>query len=78
MKKTILSLLMISAVCASPAAANYFSNPQLGINLNIGSAPNPKPSDLRSAHEVSETSTVYAPPAQVAEAPPPPAPPPTT
>ena len=27
MKKAILSVLLLSAVCASPASANYFSNP---------------------------------------------------
>jgi len=71
MNKAIVSLLLLSAVCASPASANYFSNPALGINLNIGSAPNPTPSDLRALGEarVTESTTVYAP--MVAEAPPP-------
>ena len=45
--KGMLSLLLITtAVSATPAFANYFSNPQLGMNLNIGSAPNPKPADF--------------------------------
>ena len=47
MKKAILSVLLLSAVCASPASANYFSNPQVGVNLNVGSAPNPTPMQLR-------------------------------
>jgi len=44
MKTTLVSLLLISAaVCVTPASANYFSNVRTGVNLNIGSAPNPKP-----------------------------------
>ena len=46
MKKTLISLLLISTVCATPALANYFSNPRTGINLNVGSAPNPKPAPV--------------------------------
>jgi outer membrane protein OmpA-like peptidoglycan-associated protein len=80
MKKAILSVLLLSAVCASPASANYFSNPQVGVNLNVGSAPNPTPMQLRL---LGESNTVVAqnfvppppaPPAPVYEAPP--APPP--
>jgi outer membrane protein OmpA-like peptidoglycan-associated protein len=69
MKKAFLSLLLLSAVIATPASANWFSNPRLGVNLNVGSAPNPKPADLREISEVHETQTVVA-------AAPPPAPPP--
>jgi len=47
--KTMISLLLLSALAATPAAANWFSRPDLGINLNIGSAPNPTPNDLRLA-----------------------------
>jgi outer membrane protein OmpA-like peptidoglycan-associated protein len=74
MKKAIVSLLLLSAVCVSPASANYFSNPAVGVNLNVGSAPNPTPSDLRALGEarITESTTVYAP--MVAEATPPPAP----
>jgi outer membrane protein OmpA-like peptidoglycan-associated protein len=68
MRKAILPLLLLSAVCAAPASANWFSNPRLGVNLNVGSAPNPKPADLQEI--VEETQTV------VAAAPPPPPPPP--
>ena len=71
MKKTIVPLLLLSAVIATPAAANYFSNPAAGVNLNIGSAPNPKPSDYRTVR-LSEN----APPPVVQPAPLPPAPPP--
>ena len=46
MNKTLISLLLLSAaVCITPASANYFSNARLGMNLNIGSAPNPKPAN---------------------------------
>ena len=83
MRKTIVPLLLLSALVASPASANYFSNPRANVNLNIGSAPNPKPSDYRTVR-VSEaervTETVVAPPPApppppVAEYVPPPAPP---
>ena len=89
MKTTLLSLLLITtAVCTTPASANYFSNPALGMNLNIGSAPNPKPADLRVMETTTYTAAPSAPivaavepvaPAPllvVAEAPPPPSPPP--
>jgi hypothetical protein len=45
--KMMLSVLLLSTACASPAFANYFSNRYLNINLNIGSAPNPTPRDVR-------------------------------
>jgi outer membrane protein OmpA-like peptidoglycan-associated protein len=46
MNKILVSLLLISAaVCVTPASANYFSNVRTGVNLNIGSAPNPKPAN---------------------------------
>lgn len=71
MKKAILSVLLLSAVCASPASANYFSNPVTGTTLNIGSAPNPTPSQLRLLGEsriIVAENVIPAPPA------PPPAP----
>jgi outer membrane protein OmpA-like peptidoglycan-associated protein len=72
MRKTIIPLLLLSAVCITPASANWFSNPQLGINLNVGSAPNPTP-----AHRiVEEKPIVYPMVAQAAPPPPPPPPPP--
>ena len=44
MNKTLVSLLLISAVvCVTPASANWFSDVRQGVNRNIGSAPNPKP-----------------------------------
>lgn len=80
MKKAILSVLLLSAVCAVPAQANWFSNPRLGVNLNVGSAPNPKPEDLRAIYGIEEHTTVVA--QNVAPAPPPAPPayvePPTT
>src|SRR5258708_1482187 len=47
MKKFVMPLLLLSAAFVTPAYANYFSNPQAGLNLNIGSAPNPTPKDIR-------------------------------
>ena len=76
MRKTIVPLLMLTALIASPASANYFSNPKAGVNLNIGSAPNPKPSDYRSV-TVTQREQVRETVVQEAAAPPaPPAPPP--
>lgn len=46
--KTMASLLVLSAVCIGPAHANWFSNPHTNTMLNIGSAPNPTPQDLRA------------------------------
>ena len=86
MKKIIIPLLLASAIGVAPAHANWFSNPRLGYNLNIGSAPNPTPADLAQIYGVQESRTVVseappapvyeppAPPPAVAEAPPPPAP----
>ena len=31
----------------TPASANWFNNPYLGITRNVGSAPNPTPDDVR-------------------------------
>ena len=88
MKKTLISLLLISTVCATPAFANYFSNPRMGTNLNIGSAPNPKPAPRiieQTAYVAVPNTPVAAaapsaealpPPLIVAEAAPPPLPPP--
>jgi outer membrane protein OmpA-like peptidoglycan-associated protein len=88
MKKAIISLLLLSAaVAVTPASANYFSNARAGMNLNIGSAPNPKPAQIRSvvveepAIAYVQTTEAFAPPAPaatpaliVAEIPPAPAP----
>ena len=46
--KTVLALLGAAALAASPASANYFSNPSSNTNLNVGSAPNPTPQQLRA------------------------------
>ncbi len=45
---TMMSLLLLSAVFIAPASANWFSNPKTNTMLNIGSAPNPTPADLRA------------------------------
>jgi len=47
-RASILALLLVSGALATPAYANWFHNPYIGINLNIGSAPNPTPADLRA------------------------------
>jgi outer membrane protein OmpA-like peptidoglycan-associated protein len=89
MKKVLISLLLISTACATPAFANYFSNPRMGTNLNIGSAPNPKPSGVRVIEERAyiavpsapiaaavQPAQTLSPPLIVADVPAPPAPPP--
>jgi hypothetical protein len=43
-----VSVIVLSAAFATPAFANYFSNPNLGMNANVGSAPSPRPADLRT------------------------------
>lgn len=46
--RKIIGFVSLFAVCsATPALANWFSNPYLGINRNIGSAPNPTPEQIR-------------------------------
>jgi hypothetical protein len=49
-KMTLTTLLLLSAVMVSPASANWFSRPDLGVQLNVGSAPNPTPNDLRALY----------------------------
>src|SRR5437868_1824944 len=44
----IVSIVLVSAAFATPAFANYFSNPNIGMSANVGSAPNPRPADLRT------------------------------
>ena len=64
---TALSLMMLSAACATPTLANYFSNPQTNISRNIGSALSPTPNDLRVIGDSDYVPTVrplrdYGPP----------------
>jgi outer membrane protein OmpA-like peptidoglycan-associated protein len=59
--KTLLALLLMSAVGVTPAYANYFSNPESGTMLNIGSAPNPTPQELRALRAVAEAHRSPAP-----------------
>jgi hypothetical protein len=45
----MMSLLLVSALSITPAAyANWFHNPVTNTNLNVGSAPNPTPQNLRA------------------------------
>ncbi len=45
--KILLPVLLVSASLITPAAANWFSNPALGINRSIGTAPSPTPEQVR-------------------------------
>lgn len=47
--RMVLAALLFTSAAASPAAANWFHNPFVNINLNIGSAPNPTPGDVLAA-----------------------------
>src|ERR1700680_2698112 len=44
--RILLTGLFIAPAFVMPASANWFSNPSLDINLNLGSAPSPTPSDV--------------------------------
>ena len=46
MSKRFLLAGMFMALLAAPASANWFSNPFININLNLGSAPNPTPDQV--------------------------------
>jgi len=53
MKKTTLTtvlLLSAAVLITQPASANWFFRPGAGISLNVGSAPNPTPADLRALY----------------------------
>ena len=47
MKGILVAVTLLAAACATPAAANYFSNPMTNTTLNVGSAPSPTPEQLR-------------------------------
>lgn len=47
--RILLTALLLTSAAASPASANWFNNPFVNINLNIGSAPNPTPDDVLAA-----------------------------
>ena len=49
--RILLPVLLLPAVFVSPASANWFSNPEVNINLNIGSAPSPTPNDVRTERQ---------------------------
>lgn len=57
--KAIAPLLFLSAVCVGPAHANWFSDPHSNTMLNIGSAPNPTPEDLRRIGDSKYDATRY-------------------
>ena len=49
--RILLPGLLLSAGVVSPASANWFSNPGVGINMNIGSAASPTPDDIRQMRQ---------------------------
>jgi TonB family protein len=54
--KTAAFLFVLSAVAATSAHANYFHDPNTDIQLNVGSAPNPTPYDLRGIYPMVSRS----------------------
>lgn len=66
--KGIFALLLISGALATPAHANFFSNPVLGISLNVGSAPNPTPAQIRAFELPAITQDDSTAPAATADA----------
>ena len=54
----MMVLLLLSAVFITPASANWFSNPKTNTMLNVGSAPNPTPADLRAIGD-SKVAVAY-------------------
>ena len=67
-KNPLIALLLVSGALATPAYANYFSNPYTGVTLNIGSAPNPTPADIRVGHLPTITQDESTAPAATAAA----------
>jgi len=45
-KAIVLTGLFLVPALATTADANWFSNPTVNIDLNLGSAPNPTPDDI--------------------------------
>jgi hypothetical protein len=45
-KMMLFAGLLLAPALITPASANWFSNPYVNINLNLGSAPNPTPDDI--------------------------------
>ena len=59
-----MPLLLLSAAFVTPAYANYFANPTLGVSMNLGSAPNPTPDDIRENREPMLAGTANPAPAK--------------
>jgi hypothetical protein len=57
--KRIGLVLLFVAGSTMPVSANWFANPYLGINRNIGSAPNPTPQQLRQERSVEDQIFAY-------------------
>jgi hypothetical protein len=66
MKMRLILPALLASVAMIPAAhANWFHNARIGINRNVGSAPNPTPQDLRedvmpTVTEIPDDTTVAA------------------
>jgi hypothetical protein len=69
-KKTVISILLISAACTTPAFAYSINSPEFNLHSNIGSRPNPTAHDIQEhnvpqlAHRKQPTSNIASAPAQ--------------
>jgi hypothetical protein len=63
LKTTMLLPLALSVAFTTAAEANYFYNPRANIGYSVGSAPSPRPVDIRANRQpqVSEMSFPTAP-----------------
>jgi hypothetical protein len=75
--RAILPFVLASAAFVTPASANWFSNPSLGINRCVCTAPSPTPEQVRAARMPPYVLQEQQEPVTVGQAmTPPPAPPP--
>jgi len=51
LKTTMLLPLVLLAAFATAAEANYFADPRLNVYSSIGSAPSPRPVDVRERRQ---------------------------
>jgi hypothetical protein len=65
--KIVLPILL-AAVAITPASANWFANPQLGINRCVCSAPSPTPEQVRAGRQPPFVLQQQAEPVSVAAA----------
>jgi hypothetical protein len=68
MKLKMMLPLLLAAVAVTPASANWFSNPKLGINRCVCTAPSPTPEQVRADKQPPFVLREQAPGVTVADA----------